>query len=219
MEYCKRCNGEKKKWEAVLCDKCTHKSTQCYACRKHRINTYVTYNGVIFKRYICDPCLEKSKIDYLPLFYCTKLISIYYVAYKTSTDSFCIRLSNVVDQYIKQRGLCYLSGKVMTYYNISKQTLFKYNENIAIRLIDKEKGYVNNNFVLVCAEFIDQKNLPHELKYIKNGDPFNFCKNNKLNPITLKMESFAVKTMKVVQKLSVDYPMEFDYCTDENNDY
>ena len=82
---------------------------------------------------------------------------------KKENISFSITTKDLVEQYQKQNGKCYYSGKQMTYQSGDK-------DKMSVDRIDPLKGYTIGNIVLCCWQINDMK------KNYTEGDFLSLCK-------------------------------------------
>ncbi|MEM0354109.1 MAG: hypothetical protein QXW79_00870 [Thermoplasmata archaeon] len=108
--------------------------------RKFAINVY---NGSTFNEY-CRDLHDR-------LYKCVTLINS---NFPNNKINFTINLMDIAHQYYKQNGKCAESGLDLTYYVYKmSDMLFKYPQNMIVRLINKSLGYVQNNIVLICVKY------------------------------------------------------------------
>ena len=141
----------------------------CPSC--HKIcSKYVLYHGEQFADLMCYQC-HQTKLSmrcislkgYLKILRGRLRTNLRYQFKKYGKmTSMKFTICDLIDMYMKQNGICAISGKLLTHYVpfSSNQMQIMQPDNIVIELLQAESGYVLNNMRLVCAASVNLKQAP-----------------------------------------------------------
>jgi len=116
----------------LLCGKAIEKPRRKFCCRSHKS----TYNHQIrYKHKYTQAYVSRSPVNFMKT-----------LLNKKRRKEYGLTIETLNEIYDKQKGICAVSGEIMTYSRLDGRT----RSNISIDRIDSKKGYEKENIQLVC---------------------------------------------------------------------
>lgn len=137
--------------------------SKCAMCRKPIVNSKrlkIQNNAPKF----CIECSDECDVNGIKIIkivkYCLSLLNVINKKLDAEPESkipFQLKYTDIIKQYILQNFSCAKTGKIMTFSRANLENiLLKYPNNMVIQLKVPAFGYVEDNFILVCAQHLNK---------------------------------------------------------------